>query len=74
MAHERDQLQQQCLLRNRGDVLEHQKLLIVNAWRKGFFTYDGTAREAGGAGTHATRLDRVSPYRGFRKLLPPGRG
>ena len=27
-------LQQQCLLRNRGDVLEHQKLLIVNAWRR----------------------------------------
>jgi len=29
---------------------------------------------AGVAGTHATRLDRVSPYRGFRKLLPAGRG
>jgi len=41
---------------------------------KGFFTYDGTAREAGVAGTHATRLDRVSPYRGFRKLLAAGRG
>ena len=34
LAHERDHLQQQCLLRNRGDVLEHQKLLIVNAWRR----------------------------------------
>jgi hypothetical protein len=33
-AHERDHLRQQCLLRNRGDVLEHQKLLIVNAWRR----------------------------------------
>jgi len=33
-----------------------------------------TAREAGVAGTHATRLDRVSPCRGFRKLLPAGRG
>jgi len=32
------------------------------------------AREASVAGTHATRLDRVSPYRGFRKLLPAGRG
>ena len=31
---ERDHLQQQCLLRNRGDVLEHQKSLIVNAWRR----------------------------------------
>jgi hypothetical protein len=41
---------------------------------KGFFTDDGTGREAGVAGTHATRLDRVSPYRGFRKLLPSGRG
>jgi hypothetical protein len=27
-------LQQQHLLWNRGDVLEHQKLLIVNAWRR----------------------------------------
>jgi len=27
---------------------------------KGFFTYHGTAREAGVAGAHATRLDRVS--------------
>jgi len=35
---------------------------------------NGTAGEAGVAGTHATRLDRVSPYRGFRKLLPAGRG
>jgi hypothetical protein len=41
---------------------------------KGFFTYDGTARETGVTGTHATRLDRVSPYLGFRKLLPAGRG
>jgi len=41
---------------------------------EGFFTYDDTAREAGVAGTHATRLDRVSPYRGFRKLLRAGRG
>jgi len=35
---------------------------------KGFFTYDGTAGEAGVAGTHATRLDRVSPYRGFESF------
>jgi len=31
---ERDHLQQQCLLRNRGDVPEHQKLPIVNAGRR----------------------------------------
>jgi hypothetical protein len=41
---------------------------------KGFLIYDGTMREASVAGTHATRLDRVSPYWGFRKLLPAGRG
>jgi hypothetical protein len=39
-------LQQQCLLRNRGDVLEHQKLLIASAWRRSVACDPGVSSRA----------------------------